>query len=145
MHETLALPNLSHMDFLGHLAATTTCNDPISCTTHSAVPNQLSNLEILMKNNHKITYSFLGSRPAINPAEYYFSCACIVLLSEASSSSHVLHLIARQRGPLGPGGSIWPRQTCPNHEILQNHHHGKSLSHLVLSPVDFPDDPVAIH
>ena len=90
MHETLRRPNLLHMDFLDHPAATTTCTDPISCTTNSAIQNEHSNLEKTKKNRPKLTYSFLGSRPAINPAEYYSSCACIVLLSEASSSSHVL-------------------------------------------------------
>ena len=45
------------------------------------------------------------------------SCACIALLFETSSSSHVLYHIARQRGPLGPETVIWPCLTSSDHEI----------------------------
>ena len=40
-------------------------------------------------NYHKRIYSFTLILPAIFPDTLISSCACIVLLSEASSSSHV--------------------------------------------------------
>ena len=55
-----------------------------------------------MRNHQKRIYSFLGSWPAIIPGDVISSCACIVLLSEASSSSHVIFNIAHQRGLNGP-------------------------------------------
>ena len=69
---TLVHFNLSHMDFLEHRAATTTCTDPIPCTTNSASPNEYKYPEIWMKNRPNRIHSFPGSRPAIFLAEYYF-------------------------------------------------------------------------
>ena len=98
-----------------------------------------------MKNHHKRIYSFGGSWPAIIPADVISSCACIVLLSEASSSSHVEFNIARQRGPLGPDTSIWACLTASNHAI---HHIYIMLTTLLppnLSHMDFLYNPAAIH
>ena len=86
--------------------------------------------EILMKNHHKRTYSSLRSWPAIIPADVISSCACIVLLSEASSSSHVEFNIARQRGPLSPDTVIWHCLTASDHEIR---HISIMLTHLDLA------------
>ena len=119
--------NLSHMDFLDDPAAIHWRRLIISCATQDAGPNELSNPEILMKNHHKYTHSFALILPAIFPATDISSCVCIVLLFETSSSSHVLSHIARQRGPQGPGGSICPRQTSPNHEKSRNPHHARDL------------------
>ena len=101
-HMTLISPNLSHMDFLDDPAAIHACRLIISRATQDEVPNELTNPEILMKNHHKIIYSFALILPAIFPATDISSCVCIVLLFETSSSSHVQYHIARQRGPLGP-------------------------------------------
>ena len=126
MHETLVQPNLYHIDFLGHPAATKTCTDPISCTTNSAVQNELTNLEILMKNRPNRTYSFVGSWPAITPAEYYSSCACIVLLSEASSSSHVRCHCASARTP-GPWRVHLASSNVPKPLKITIPHHARDL------------------
>ena len=88
MPVTLAHPNLPHMDFLGYPAAIHSSRTPISDATQSATPNELMHPEISMKNRQIFIYSFLGSGPAIFPASVISSHACIVFLSEASSSSH---------------------------------------------------------
>ena len=91
------------------------------------------------------TYSFTGSWPAFIPGGDISSCACIVLLSEASSSSHVEFNIARQRRPLASETSILPCLTASDHEICQigiMHH---TLMPPNLSHMDFLDDPAAIH
>ena len=114
------------------------------CTTKDASPNELSNPEILMKNHHKITYSFTWYLPAINPDHDISSCACIVLLSEASSSSHVEFNIARQRGPLDPEPAILLELTPSDHEIC---HIGMMHDTLIppnLSHMDFLNNPAAI-
>ena len=77
------------MDFLDGLAAIQRSKLIISDTTKDESSNELINPEILMKNHHKITYSFTLILPAIFPDTLISSCACIVLLSEASSSSHM--------------------------------------------------------
>ena len=111
---TLVPPNLSHMDFLDDPTAIHGSRLIISCTTKDASPNELINPEILMKNHHKIIYSFALILPAIFPGTDISSCACIVLLSEASSSSHVVwwHCAsARTPGPwevhLGLSNVLW--------------------------------------
>ena len=94
--------NLSHMDPLGGPAATHRSKTIYQKPTQAARPNELIDPEISMKNKHILTYSVLGSGPAIFPASIIFSHACIVFLSAASSSSHViLQLGAR---PLVEGG-----------------------------------------
>ena len=117
MHDTLVQPNLSHFDFLDGPAAIQTCTLIISCATNNASSHELSNPEILMKKNHCRTYSFTWYLPAIIPDHDIYPCACIVLLSEASSSSHVEFNIARQRGPLGPELAILLNLTASDHEI----------------------------
>ena len=119
MRGTLTPLNLSHMDFLGRRAVTTTCTDPIPCTTNSASPNEHKYPEIWMKNPQNPRHSFPGSWPAIFLAEYYSSCACVVLLSEASSSSHVLFLIARQRGTFASERSKIRRRTSPTQNSVK--------------------------
>ena len=86
---TLRHPNLSHMDFLDSPAAIHSSRTPISDATQSVSPNELMHPEKSKKNHHLFIYSFLGSGPAISPASAISSHACIVLLSGASSSSHV--------------------------------------------------------
>ena len=83
--------------------------------------NELMDPEILMKNHHKYTHSFGLILPAIFPDTDIYSCVCIVLLSETSSSSHVQYHIALQRWPLGPERSIWACLTSSKHGICQNH------------------------
>ena len=112
----LSYLNISHMDFLDDPAAIHWSRLIISCTTQDASPNELTNPEILMKNHHKYTYSFVLILPAIFP-DTDISCVCIVLLFETSSSSHVQYHIARQRGPLGPEPAIGPCLTASDHEI----------------------------
>ena len=87
---TLSHLNLSHMDFLDGPAAIHWSRLIIYCTTQDASPNELTDPEIFKKNHHKYIHSFAGSWPAIFPGCVISSCACIVLLSEASSSSHVI-------------------------------------------------------
>ena len=115
MHTTLTYPNLAHMNFLDVPAAIHTCTLIISCTTNNASSNEHMHPEILMKNHNKNTYSFPWYLPAIMPDHDISSCACIVLLSEASSSSHVEFNIARQRGPLGPEPAILLDLTPSDH------------------------------
>ena len=76
-----------------------------SCSTNSAISNEHINPEISMKIRPNVTHSFLGSGPAIFPASVISSHACIVFLSEASSSSH-LGILILQLGalPLVEGG-----------------------------------------
>ena len=73
--------------------------------------------EILMKNHHNPIYSFTWYLPVIIPDHDISSCACIILLSGASSSIHVEFNIARQRGPLGPEQAILLDLTASEHEI----------------------------
>ena len=117
MHDALVYLNLSHIDFLDDPAAIHGSRLIISCTTQDASPNELSNPEILMKNHHRNIHSFALILPAIFPDTTISSCACIVLLSEASSSSHVIFNIARQRRPLASETSILPCLTASDHEI----------------------------
>ena len=88
-HETLLPLNLSHMDFPDGPVAIHSSRTTYSVLTQSASPNELINPEILMNNHHMFTYCFLGFRRAIFLASIISSHACIVFLSEASSSSHV--------------------------------------------------------
>ena len=90
MHDTLVPPNLSHMDFLDDPAAIHGCRLIIYRAKQDESPNEFTNPEILKKNHHKNIHSFGFILPAIFPATDISSCACIVLLSEASSSSHVI-------------------------------------------------------
>ena len=68
---TLALPNLSHMDFLDVPAAIHGSRLIISDTTQDKSPNELINPEILMNNHHKCTYSFTWILLAIFPDTLY--------------------------------------------------------------------------
>ena len=111
---------LSHMDFLNDPAAIQWSKLIKPCATQDEKPNELTNLEILMKNHHKYIHSFGLILPAIFPDTDISSCVCVVLLFETSSSSHVKYHIARQRGPLGPERSIWACLTSFKHEICQN-------------------------
>ena len=97
-----------------------------------------------MKNYHKTTYSFTWYLPAIIPDHDISSCACIVLLSEASFSNHVEFNIARQRGPLGPEPAILLDLTASDHEICHFGIMHDTLTQLNLSHMDFPDGPAAI-
>ena len=102
------------------------------------------NSEILMKNHHDRIYSFTWYSPAIFPDHDISSCACIVLLSEASSSSHVEFNIARQRGPLGSEPAILLDLTASEHEICHIDIMHDTLVQPNLSHMDFLDDPAAI-
>ena len=68
----------------------------------------------------------------------------IVLLSEASSSSHVEFNIARQRGPLGSEPAILLDLTASEHEICHIDIMHDTLVQPNLSHMDFLDDPAAI-
>ena len=81
--------------------------------TKSASPNEFINPEISMKHHRFSPYSFLGFGPAIFPGLVISSHACMVFLSETSSSSHVEQIIARQCVPMSSEGSPGPRQTLP--------------------------------
>ena len=126
-HGTLFHFKLSHMDFPDGPAAIHSSRTTCSGLTQSAGPNELINPEKSLKNRPIFTYSFLGSGPAVFPGSVISSHACIVFLSEASSSSHVESIIARQRGPLGPDTVIWPCLTVSNHEICHIFHHARDL------------------
>ena len=89
-HNSLSHLRLSHMDSLDNPAAIHGCRLIISRAKQDEVQNELTNPEILMKNHHKITYSFGLILLAITPGGVISSCVCIVLLFETSSSSHVL-------------------------------------------------------
>ena len=106
-HLTLISFNLSHMDFLDDPAAIQGSRLIISDTTKDERSNEYINPEIWTNNHLKFTYSFGLILLAITPGGVISSCACIVLLSEASSSSHVIFNIARQRRPLAYETSIW--------------------------------------
>ena len=69
MPVTLRHPNLSHIDFLDSPAAIHSSRTPISDATQSASPNELMHPRKTMKNHTISIYSFLGSGPAIFPAE----------------------------------------------------------------------------
>ena len=99
-----ASPRLSHMGFLDVPAAIHGSKLIISDTTQDESSNELINPEILMNNYHKRIYSFTLLLPAIFPDTLYLLVP-VVLLSEASSSSH----IARQRKTLGSERSPEPR------------------------------------
>ena len=133
------------MDFLDGPAAIQGCTLILSCTTNNASSNEHMHPDILMKNHHKNTYSFAWYLPAIIPDHDISSCACIVLLSEASSSSHVEFNIARQRRPLASETSILPCLTASKHEICHIDIMHDTLVHPNLSHMDFLDDPAAIH
>ena len=68
---TLALPNLSHIDFLDVPAAIHGSRLIISDTTQDESPNELINPEILMEKHHKYTHSFGLILPAIFPNTLY--------------------------------------------------------------------------
>ena len=70
---------------------------------------------------------------------YIFSCLYIIFLSGASSSSHVIFNIARQRGPKGPERSPGPRQTSPTDEIHHDDMQAVTLYSPNLSHMDFMD------
>ena len=89
----------------------------ISRAKQDASPNELTNPEIFKKYHHQNIHSFALILPAIFPDTDISSCVCIVLLFETSSSSHVQHHIARQRGRLGPETATVPCLTASNHEI----------------------------
>ena len=127
MHDSLCSPNLSHMDFLDDPAAIHGCRLIISRAKQDASPNELMNPEILMKHHQISIYSFGWFWPAIFPACVISSCACMILLSEASSSSNVKLIIARQRETLGRDTSIWACLTASNHEIYHIFHHARDL------------------
>ena len=142
---TLMRPNLPHMDFLDDPAAIHGSRLTISRFTKDERSNEHINPEILSNNHLKFIYSFTWYLPAFIPDGVMSSCACIVLLSEASSSSHVEFNIARQRGPLSPETSIWACLTASNHEI---HHMSITLTTLTppnLSHMDFLYAPAALH
>ena len=133
------------MDFLDDPAAIYTCTLILSCATNNASSNEHMHPEILMKNHHNPIYSFTWYLPAIIPDHDISSCACIVLLSEASSSSHIELIIARHRGPLGPETVTGPCLTASDHEICHICIIPTTLSAFNLSHEDFLDDPAAIH
>ena len=118
---------LSPMDFPDDPAAIHGSRLIISCARQDAGPNELTNPEIFKKNHHKITPSFGLILPAIFPDTDISSCACIVLLSEASSSSHVILQHCASAQPLGSEGSPEPRQTSPNYKICNISHHARDL------------------
>ena len=60
MRGTLSSIKISHMDFLGGRAVTTTCTDPIPCTTNSASPNEYKYPEIWMKTDQILHIVFPG-------------------------------------------------------------------------------------
>ena len=142
---TLTSFNLSHMDFLDDPAAIHGNRLIISRSTKDASSNEYIDPEIWSNNHLKSIHSFCLILLAITLADIISSCACIVLLSEASSSSHVEFNIARQRRPLASEPSIFPCLTASNHEILHFHHTDDTLIHPNLSHIDFLDDPAAIH
>ena len=116
--QTLVHLNLSRMDFLDDPDAILWCRLIISRSTQDAGPNEFSNPEILMINRPWSPHSLAMILPAIFPEHDISSCACIVLLFETSSSSHVQYHIARQRRRLGPEPAIGPCITASDHEIL---------------------------
>ena len=111
------------MDFLEGPAAIHSSTTTYSSATQSPSPNELINPKISMKNHQIFTYSFLGSGPAIFPCSVMSSHARIVLLSEASSSSHVRF----QRGPTSSEGFSGPRQISPNYKIQVISMHARDL------------------
>ena len=128
---TLNAFNLSHMDFLDDPAAIHGSSLIISCTTKDASSNEYIDPEIWSNNHLKRIYSFTLILLAITLANIISSCACIVLLSEASSSSHVEFNIARQRRPLASETSMLPYLTASNHEIHHFHHLTRPWSILI--------------
>ncbi len=104
---------LSHMDFLDATAATHGCRLIISRATQDESPNEYINPEIWRNNHLRFTYSFGLILLAITLADIISSCACIVLLSEASSSSHVI----LQHCASTSETAIWPCLTASKHEI----------------------------
>ena len=69
MLTTLIPFNLGHMDFLDDPVAIHSSTTPYSRSTQDAGPNELINPKKSMKNHQIFTYSFLGSGPAIFPAQ----------------------------------------------------------------------------
>ena len=113
---TLASPNLSHMDFPDDPAGFPRSELIISDTTQDESSNELINPEKLMKNRPIPPYCFLVFGSAIFLDTVKSSCACIVLLSEASSSSHFTgHCVVS----LGPERSIFACLMSSNHEFCQ--------------------------
>ena len=88
-----------------------------SRSTKDASPNEHIDPEISMKNRPNVHIVFLGLGLLSSPAMLYPLVPDKILLSEASSSSHVIFNIARQRGPLGPDTSIWACLLSPNGKI----------------------------
>ena len=123
--QTLAHLHLSYMDFLDDPAAIQWSRLIICCATQDERPNELTNPEILTINHTKYIHSFGLILPAIFPDRDISSCACIVLLFETSSSSHVESIIARQRGALSSDTVIWPCLTASKREICHNYHHAR--------------------
>ena len=110
--DTLVCFNLCHIDFPGDPAWIHWSRTTYSCTTNSASPSKYINPEKSMKNLPNVTHSFLGSRPAIVPPSITSSHACIVFLSEASSSSFLGILIWCEALSFRPPGSArLPRTT----------------------------------
>ena len=82
--------DLLNMDFLDDTAAIHGSRLTISRFTKDESSNELVNPEILANNHFKCIYNFALLLITITLADIISSCACIVLLSEASSSSHVI-------------------------------------------------------
>ena len=137
---TLYPLNLSHMDFPDGPVAIHSSRTTYSDLTQSASPNELSNPEISMKNHQICIYCFLGSGPAVFPGSVISSHACIVFLSEASSSSHfnlshmrpggTWHVLATPKRALAGPGTSWRDLVHPKIELLSNEHHARDLGTL---------------
>ena len=144
-HGTLLQFKLSRMDFPDGPAAIHSNRTTCSGFTQSAGSNELINPENSLKNRHFFTYSFLGFGPAVFPDSVISSHACIVFLSEASSSSHVIfqHCASARTPALnGPRDLVKHPQKpksimmrCMRETLLPPNH----------SDMDFPDGAAAIH
>ena len=88
MRGTLLHFNLHHMDFPDGPAAIHWSRTTYSKPTKAASPNELINPKKYTINRPNPTHSFLGYWPAVFPGWVISSHACIVVLSETSSSSH---------------------------------------------------------
>ena len=89
MSPTLTLPNLFTMDSLEHGNFIHTCICIRTRSWHNLSPNDLWNRELSLKSRQKIINSFGPSWRQLSPALYNFSCACLELLYETSSTSHM--------------------------------------------------------
>ena len=141
----MTLPNLYRMDFLDDPAAFHGSRLIISCATKDVSSNEHINPQILMIKDLFPIYTFTLILLDITLACIISSCACIVLLSEVSSSSHVDFNIARQRRPLASEPSTLPCLTASYHEIYHFLSYALTLASPNLSHMDFLDDPAAIH